>query len=349
MHRSSRPLPPTGAPGADPSVAGVSDRDVPTSAVPVPVPVPVPDVPVASVPVAGALVADTLGRVLLLRRPDGRWELPSAAVRPGEDPARGAVRALAESCGVAGVSGRPVGVFEDTTESTLRHVYALSAHVPGALDRLTLPRHSTHAWFFTDNLPGVTPETVRFLRAHGPARPHLPRTQWLATTPRSWLCTAAVLTAPDGRLLMVKPRVREPDRRPRAWAWNFPGGVLDTHEDSPTGAARELREETGLDRPAGPLLAVFWRHPEPGADHPIVQFFHDFGTADPETVRLGCPDGEITDWAWFHPDGGELDAAAGADRADRARQALAARASGRAVAGTRPAPEPTTGPEPTAG
>ncbi|WP_327064186.1 NUDIX hydrolase [Kitasatospora purpeofusca] len=336
MHRSSSPLPPTGTPGADPSVGRG----------------PVPDVPVADMPgaapvtVAAALVADTLGRVLLLRRPDGRWELPSAAVHPGEDPARGAVRALAESCGVAGVAERPVGVFEDATEPALRHVYGLSAHAPGALGRLALPRHSTHAWFFTDNLPGVTPGTVRFLRAHGPARPHLPRPQWLATTPRSWLCTAAVVTAPDGRLLMVKPRVREPDRRPRAGAWNFPGGVLDTHEDSPTGAARELREETGLDRPAGPLLAVFWRHPEPGADHPIVQFFHDFGTADPETVRLGCPDGEITDWAWFHPDGGELDAAAGADRADRARQALAARASGRAVAGTSPGPEPTVGPEP---
>ncbi|MFB8061985.1 hypothetical protein ACFC6U_38235 [Kitasatospora purpeofusca] len=45
-----------------------------------------------------------------------------------------------------------------------------------------------------------------------------------------------------------------------------------------------------------------------------------------------------------------MDAAAGADRADRARQALAARASGRAVAGTLPGPapadpEPRTSPE----
>ncbi|MFB7470515.1 NUDIX domain-containing protein [Kitasatospora sp. NPDC056184] len=288
---------------------------------------------------AAVLVTDVLGRVLLLRRPDGRWELPSAAVRPAEAPAAAAVRALAEVCGVAAGTVRPAGVFEeaaeDGAEAARRHVFALSAHAPGALDRLVLPRHATHAWFFTDNLPGVSPAAVRFLRAHAPARPHLPRPQWLATTPRAWLCTAAVVTAPDGRLLMVRSRVREPDRRPDAGRWKFPGGVLDTHEDSPTGAARELREETGLDRPPGPLLAVVWQHPAPGADHPIVQFFHDFGTADPAVVRLGCPDGEITDWAWFRPDE-ELDAAAGPARGYAARQALAARASGRTATGAHP-------------
>ncbi|MFE6872086.1 NUDIX domain-containing protein [Kitasatospora sp. NPDC057692] len=292
---------------------------------------------------AAVLVTDALGRVLLLRRPDGRWELPSAAARPAEDPAAAAVRALAEVCGVAAAAVRPAGVFEDgpadgsagRAEAARWHVFALSAHAPGALDRLVLPRHATHAWFFTDNLPGASPAAVRFLRAHAPARPHLPRPQWLATTPRAWLCTAAVVTAPDGRLLMVKSRVREPDRRPDAGRWNFPGGVLDSHEDSPTGAARELREETGLDRPPGPLLAVVWQHPAPGADHPIVQFFHDFGTAEPAVVRLGCPDGEITDWAWFRPDE-ELDAAAGPDRGYAARQALAARASGRTATGAYP-------------
>ncbi|WP_380282145.1 NUDIX hydrolase [Kitasatospora purpeofusca] len=290
-------------------------------------------------PLAAVLVTDVLGRVLLLRRPDGRWELPSAAVRPAEVPEAAAVRALAEVCGVAADTMRPAGVFEegaeDGAEPARWHVFALSAHAPGALDRLVLPRHTTHAWFFTDNLPGVSPATVRFLRTHAPARPHLPRPQWLATTPRAWLCTAAVVTAPDGRLLMVKSRVREPDRRPDAGRWNFPGGVLDTHEDSPTGAARELREETGLDRPPGPLLAVVWQHPAPGADHPIVQFFHDFGTADPAVVRLGCPDGEITDWAWLRP-GEELDAAAGPARGYAARQALAARASGRTATGAYP-------------
>ncbi|MFF7457113.1 NUDIX hydrolase [Kitasatospora sp. NPDC008115] len=300
-------------------------------------------------PLAAVVVTDTLGRVLLLRRPDGRWELPSGPVHPAEAPTAAAVRALAEVCGVTAGAVRPLGVFEDGCPDGAEggaarwHVFTLAAHAPGALDRLVLRRHATHSWFFTDNLPGVSPAAVRFLRAHAPARPHLTRPQWLATTPRAWLCTAAVVTAPDGRLLMVKPRVREPDRRPDAGRWNFPGGVLDTHEDSPAGAARELREETGLDRPPGPLLAVVWQHPAPGADHPIVQFFHDFGTADPTAVRLGCPDGEITDWAWLRPDG-ELDAAAGPARGYAARRALAARAAGRTVtAAFPPGPFETSG------
>ncbi|MET8697999.1 NUDIX domain-containing protein [Kitasatospora sp. NPDC004723] len=329
MERSSRPSPLTAEPAAaEPAV------NVPA------VNVPAPAEHAAAALVAAVLVTDTLGRVLLLRRPDGGWELPSAPVRPAETPAAAAVRTLAEVCGVTAEAVRPAGVFEDGPDDggphpARRQVFALSASAPGALHRLVLPRHATHAWFFTDNLPGVSPATVRFLRAHAPARPHLPRPQWLATTPRAWLCTAAVVTAPDGRLLMVMPRVREPDRRPDAGRWNFPGGVLDAHEDSPTGAARELREETGLDRPPGPLLAVVWQHPAPGADHPIVQFFHDFGTADPRAVRLHCPDGEITDWAWFHP-GEDLDAAAGPARGYAARKALAARAAGRAVTASYP-------------
>ncbi|MER7706770.1 NUDIX hydrolase [Kitasatospora sp. NPDC097605] len=298
------------------------------------------DHPSGRSPFAAVLVTDVLGRVLLLRRPDGRWELPGGPVRPAEAPAAAAVRALAAVCGVAAEAVRPLGMFEDgllngSGGTARRQVFALAAHAPGALDRLVLPQHATHAWFFTDNLPGVSPAAVRFLRAYAPARPHLPRPQWLATTPRAWLCTAAVVTTPDGRLLMVKSRVREPDRRPDAGRWNFPGGVLDAHEDSPTGAARELREETGLDRPPGPLLAVVWQHPAAGADHPIVQFFHDFGTADPAAVRLGCPDGEITDWAWLRPDE-ELDAAAGPARGYAARQALAARASGRTATAAYP-------------
>lgn len=193
---------------------------------------------------------------------------------------------------------------------------------PNGQWRVPHPEVDTHAeergWFHTDNLPGVDRETAAFLRAYGPKRPHLPRAEWLSTTPRAWMCTAAVVTAPDGRLLMVKAA--------GATMWNFAGGMLDSHEAAPEGAARELREETGLDLAPGRLLAVSWQHPEPGLDHPIVQFFHDFGTVDPDRVQLSCEDGEIEGWGWFLP--AELDCATGATRAKLARVALGARKTG---------------------
>ncbi|WP_245204241.1 NUDIX domain-containing protein [Kitasatospora sp. RG8] len=293
-------------------------------------------------PTTGALVADRIGRILLLRRSDGCWELPTVAQLPGEEPADAATRALYETCGRPGTADRTVGELDGGDGLARQLVVRVAPDDPGDLDRLVLTRHATHGWFFADSLPGVTPAAVAFLRAHAPARPYLPREHWLATTSRSWTCTAALLTAPDGRLLMV--RGDDVDR------WGFPGGVLDNHEHSRTGAERELREETGLDLPAGPLLAVFWQHPAPGLDHPLVQFVHDFGTLDPDSVQLSCADGEITHWAWIAPD--ELDAAAGPSRGERARLALRARGTGRTVTDTCPgdfggaalAPAPAIGP-----
>ncbi|AUY52850.1 NUDIX hydrolase [Streptomyces sp. CB01881] len=277
-------------------------------------------------PTTGALVADRIGRILLLRRSDGCWELPAVAPLPGEEPADAAARALYETCGRPGTAGETVGGLDGGNGHARQLVVRVTPDDPGDLDRLVLTRHATHGWFFADSLPGVNPAAVAFLRTHAPARPHLPREHWLATVSRSWTCTAAIVTTPDGRLLMVKGD--DVDR------WGFPGGVLDNHEHSRTGASRELREETGLDLPAGPLLAVFWQHPAPGLDHPIVQFVHDFGTVDPDAVQLSCTDGEITRWAWFRPD--ELDAAAGPSRSERARLALRARDTGHTVTETYP-------------
>ena len=57
-----------------------------------------------------------------------------------------------------------------------------------------------------------------------------------------------------GRVLLVKRRFE-----PLAGQWSLPGGSLEVGESLAAGAAREVREETGLEVDVGPLVEVFDR------------------------------------------------------------------------------------------
>ncbi|HUA41205.1 MAG TPA: NUDIX domain-containing protein [Streptosporangiaceae bacterium] len=58
-----------------------------------------------------AVVFDDLGRILLVRRADDRsWALVTGCLEPGEQPAAGAVREIAEETGVIAVAERIVSV-----------------------------------------------------------------------------------------------------------------------------------------------------------------------------------------------------------------------------------------------
>jgi ADP-ribose pyrophosphatase YjhB (NUDIX family) len=66
-------------------------------------------------------------------------------------------------------------------------------------------------------------------------------------------CAGAVIRNEAGELLLVQ-RGHEPS----SGLWSLPGGRVDPGEDPRSGAAREVREETGLEVEIGePLVHIF--------------------------------------------------------------------------------------------
>ncbi len=61
-------------------------------------------------------------------------------------------------------------------------------------------------------------------------------------------CVGAVITRPDGQLLLIK-RGNEPGRG----LWSLPGGRIEPGESDVAAVAREVEEETGLTVHVGPL------------------------------------------------------------------------------------------------
>jgi 8-oxo-dGTP pyrophosphatase MutT (NUDIX family) len=93
---------------------------------------------------------------------------------------------------------------------------------------------------------------------------------WYASLPGVVVSAAALITDPAGRVLLVKPNYRE--------HWSLPGGICELGEPPHAACAREVSEEVGLDRPAGPLLAVDWVQPYGEGARPMMAFVFDGGT-----------------------------------------------------------------------
>ncbi len=72
-------------------------------------------------------------------------------------------------------------------------------------------------------------------------------------------CVGAVIKDEQGRLLLIK-RGHEPG----AGLWSLPGGRIEPGETDAAALVREMREETGLEVQAGPLLGSV-RRPAPGS------------------------------------------------------------------------------------
>jgi 8-oxo-dGTP diphosphatase len=100
-------------------------------------------------------------------------------------------------------------------------------------------------------------------------------------------CVGAVIKDDQGRLLLIK-RGHEPG----AGLWSVPGGRVEPGETDSEALVREMREETGLEVQAGPLLGRV-RRPAPGGN---VLDIRDYAV----TVTGGtlCPGDDAAEARW---------------------------------------------------
>lgn len=78
----------------------------------------------------------------------------------------------------------------------------------------------------------------------------LPPDQYAASLPRKRMAAGALFRDEAGGVLLVDPVYKA--------VWDLPGGVVEAEESPHAACRREVREELGLDRAPGRILAVDW-------------------------------------------------------------------------------------------
>jgi len=145
-------------------------------------------------------------------------------------------------------------------------------------------------------------------------------TTFYAGLPTMYGASAALITDPSDRVLLVKPNYRD--------LWSLPGGILEHGEPPHVGCAREVAEEVGLQITVGPLLVIDWAPPDQQRPRPFVFFVFDGGQVGPDP-QIRLQEEELDDYRFTAP--GEMTSYLPKFMLARYAAALHARATGAAV------------------
>ncbi|CAM4363768.1 hypothetical protein GCM10009799_24760 [Nocardiopsis rhodophaea] len=112
--------------------------------------------------------------------------------------------------------------------------------------------------------------------------------EFFESLPRSRGAASALLRAPDGRVLLVKPTYKP--------GWSLPGGVIEQRESPLAACRRECAEEIGFVPDLDGLACVDWIPPDLSPDRrpaTIFIFAGRLGAGQFDEVRL--PAEELSD------------------------------------------------------
>ena len=142
--------------------------------------------------------------------------------------------------------------------------------------------------------------------------------EYYASLPGKRIGAGLLCRDADDRVLLVQPTYKP--------TWELPGGVVEAGESPAACAAREVREELGVDLPIGRLLVVDWLPVRPPKTEGVMMQFDGGVLDDGLTRRFRLPPGELAAWRWFR--GAELDDVLPDYMARRTRVALDAARGG---------------------
>ncbi len=118
---------------------------------------------------------------------------------------------------------------------------------------------------------------------------------WYAGLPGVVVSAGALITDPNGQVLLVKPNYRD--------YWTVPGGICEHGEAPQDGCSREVGEELGLQIPVGQLLVIDWVAPFGMRARPMMHFIFDGGELQ-DGRAIVLQEAELDDYRFTAP--GEL-------------------------------------------